>query len=130
VLADVAGGTCSVLEHEYLCRVERPHGLPLGQRQVRAGTVGGVVYRDVAVGEQLIELDGRLFHDTAEQRDRDFERDLDAAVTGQGTVRLTWGQVVDRPCTTAAKLSAVFERTGWPAGRPCELGCAWSEAAA
>lgn len=129
VLADVARGTCSALEHEYLTRVERPHGLPSGQRQVRAGTVGGVVYRDIAVGEQLVELDGRLFHDTAEQRDRDFERDLDAAVTGQGTVRLTWGQVVGRPCTTAAKLSVVFERAGWPSGRPCGSGCAWAEAA-
>jgi hypothetical protein len=129
VLADVARGTCSVLEHEYLTQVERPHGLPPGQRQVRAGTVSGVVYRDVAVGEQLVELDGRLFHDTAEQRDKDFERDLDAAVAGQGSVRLTWGQVVGRPCATAAKLSLVFERAGWPAGRPCGLGCAWMEAA-
>ena len=129
VLADVARGTCSVLEREYLVRVERPHGLPSGQRQSRAGTIGGVVYRDVAVGTQLVELDGRLFHDTAEQRDRDFERDLDAAVSGQGTVRLTWGQVVHRPCSTAAKLSALFERAGWPAGRSCGVGCAWSEAA-
>lgn len=131
ILADVARGTNSVLEHEYLTRVERPHWLPSGQRQVRAGTVSGVVYRDVALGEQvLIEIDGRLFHDTAEQRDRDFERDLDAAASGQGTVRLTWGQVVDRPCTTAAKLSLVLERAGLPAGRPCGRGCAWSEVAA
>ena len=131
VLSDVARGTCSVLEHAYLTRVERPHGLPSGRRQVRAGTMSGVVYRDVALCEQvLLELDGRLFHDTAEQRDRDFERDLDAAATAQGTVRLTWGQVVDRPCTTAAKLSLVLERAGWPAGRPCGVGCAWSEVAA
>lgn len=130
VLSDVARGACSVLEHEYVTRVARPHGLPSGQRQVRVGTVSGVVYRDTAVGEQLVELDGRLFHDTAEQRDRDFERDLDAAVAGQGTVRLTWGQVVGRPCATAAKLSALFERAGWPAGRPCGLGCGWSEVAA
>lgn len=131
VLADVARGTCSVLEHGYLTRVERPHALPSGQRQLRVGTMSGVVYRDVAVGEEvLIELDGRLFHDTAEQRDRDFERDLDAAASAQGTVRLTWGQVIDRPCTTAAKLSLVLERAGIPGGRPCGLGCAWSEVAA
>ena len=135
VLADVARGTCSVLEHAYVTRVERPHGLPTGQLQVRVASASGIVYRDVAVGEQqggqaLVELDGRLFHDTAEQRDRDFERDLDAAVGGRGTVRLTWGQVVDRPCRTAAKLSAVFERVGLPGGRPCGRGCGWSEAAA
>ncbi len=130
VLADVARGTCSVLEHEYLTRVERPHGLPSGQRQVRAGTITGVVYRDLTVGEQLVELDGRLFHDTAEQRDSDFERDLDAAVTGQGTIRLTWGQVVGRPCTTAAKLSMIFAQAGWAAGRACGVGCAWVQAVA
>ena len=46
VLRDIADGTCSVLEHGYLTRVERPHGLPRGQRQVfgrpcrTAGKVG------------------------------------------------------------------------------------------
>lgn len=131
VLADVARGTCSVLEHAYVTRVERPHGLPTGQLQVRVASASGVVYRDVTVARQaLVELDGRLFHDTAEQRDRDFERDLDAAVGGQGTVRLTWGQVVDRPCSTAAKLSLVFERAGLAGGRPCGAACGWPEAAA
>jgi hypothetical protein len=130
VLADVAGGTCSVLEHAYLTRVERPHGLPSGRRQLRAGAASGVVYRDVVLGDRLIELDGRLFHDTAEQRDRDFERDLDAAVDGDGTLRLTWGQVVGRPCSTAAKVSLVLEREGWPPGRPCGSGCAWASVAA
>ena len=129
VLADVARGTCSVLEREYLERVERPHFLPGGRRQLRVGTKSGVVYRDNAIGELLVELDGRLFHDTAQQRDADHERDLDAAVAGQGTVRLTWGQVVDRPCTTAAKLSRILELKGLPGGRACGPGCAWAEAA-
>lgn len=129
VLADVARGTCSVLEHEYVVRVERPHGLPVGRRQMRVGTASGVVYRDNVLGEVLIELDGRLFHDTAEQRDADHERDLDAAVAGQGTVRLTWGQVVDRPCTTAAKLSVILERSGLAGGHPCSPACDWREAA-
>ena len=129
VLADVAAGTCSVLEREYVRRVERPHGLPVGRRQVRAGTVSGVVYRDNVYGDMVVELDGRLFHDTAAQRDRDAERDLDAAVSGLGTVRLTWGQVVDRPCPTAAKLSALLEWSGLPGGRPCGPLCAWRDAA-
>lgn len=46
VLADVADGACSALEHAYLTRVERPHGLPWAQRQVRASS-RGPVYRDV-----------------------------------------------------------------------------------
>lgn len=129
VLRDVAEGTCSVLEHAFLTRVERPHGLPRAQRQRRAGTATGIVYRDADYGTRLIELDGRLFHDSAEQRDRDFERDLDAAVEGRDTVRLTWGQVVGRPCSTAVKVSALLERDGWPPGRACGAGCAFLEAA-
>ena len=129
VLRDVADGTCSVLEHAFLTRVERPHGLPRAERQQRAGTATGVVYRDAAYGVRLLELDGRLWHDTAEQRDRDFERDLDAAVEGRETVRLTWGQVVGRPCSTAAKVSALLERDGWPPARSCGSGCALERAA-
>ncbi|MCD6640936.1 MAG: hypothetical protein LT071_13600 [Nocardioides sp.] len=123
LLDDVAQGTCSVLEHGYLTRVERPHHLPTLMRQVREVTASGVVYRDGALPEVIVELDGRLFHNTAEQRDSDFERDLDAAVEGRGTVRLTYGQVFERPCSTAAKLSRLFVRLGVPAGRPCSPEC-------
>lgn len=129
VLGDVARGTCSVLEREYVERVERPHHLPAGRRQLRVGTTSGIVYRDNAFDDLLVELDGRLFHDTAEQRDADHERDLDAAVAGQGSVRLTWGQVVGRPCRTAGKLSELFVRHGLRAGRPCGPACGWLVAA-
>ncbi|MDZ5660695.1 hypothetical protein SFC79_02865 [Nocardioides sp. S-58] len=124
VLRDVAAGTCSVLEHGFLVLVQRPHRLPEGQRQHRVATATGIVYRDIRYGERLFELDGRLWHDTADQRDRDFERDLDAAVAGQGTVRLTWGQVYDRPCSTAAKIGRILGDAGWPGARPCGPGCA------
>jgi hypothetical protein len=97
VLEDVAQGACSVLEHGYLRRVERPHGLPAGRRQLRAAASTGIVYRDVTYGDQIVELDGRLVHDSVRQRDRDLDRDLDAAVDGQGTIRLGYGQVFDRP---------------------------------
>ncbi|WP_205014146.1 type IV toxin-antitoxin system AbiEi family antitoxin domain-containing protein [Nocardioides albidus] len=51
VLADVAAGTCSVLEHAYLVKVERPHGLPRGLRQVPAvGADGRRMLRDVVHG--------------------------------------------------------------------------------
>jgi hypothetical protein len=93
-----AEGTCSVLEHAYLHRVERPHGLPRPQRQERGVTTTGIVYRDLEYGTLIVELDGRLFHNTAGQRDKDFERDLDAAVEGRDTRRLSWGQVFAHPC--------------------------------
>lgn len=129
VLADVANGACSVLEHGYLTRVEVPHGLPTAQRQQRGTTTAGVVYRDASYDVLDIELDGRLFHDTAEARDRDFERDLDGAVDGRTAVRLSWGQVYDRGCSTAAKVSRLLVARGWPGGHPCGAGCVMEVAA-
>lgn len=128
VLVDIADGTCSVLEHGYLVRVERPHGLPRAVRQKRAALSVGVCYRDAEYGERLIvELDGRVHHDSATRRDADFERDLDAAVDGRSTVRLSYGQVFDRPCRTASKVAQVLTRHGIAvAGHPCGPGCAFT----
>ena len=106
VLDDIADGTCSVLERGYLHRVERAHGLTAGRRQVRDRLAAAAVYRDVEYtcadgGLLVVELDGRLHHDGARQRDRDLDRDLHSAVGGRRTVRLGWGQVYARQCRTA-----------------------------
>jgi hypothetical protein len=118
-----------VLEHGYLTRVERAHGMLAAERQQRGTCSLGVVYRDAAYGELIVELDGRLFHDTVAQRDADVERDLDAALDGRQTVRLSWGQVLGRPCSTADKVSRLLVARGWPAARPCGPGCAVAAAA-
>jgi len=124
VLSDLAAGTCSVLEHGFLVRVERPHGLPGAERQLPVRSSQGLVYRDADYGPVLVELDGRLFHDSATARDRDLERDLDAAVDRRATLRLGWGQVFERPCATAAKLAVVMEDRGIALrARPCKPGC-------
>ncbi len=123
VLEDVATGACSVLEHGYLTRVERPHGLPVGRRQVRDRISRGVLYRDVEYDWGLVaELDGRIHHDTARGRDQDFDRDLDAAVEGRRSVRLSYGQVFDRACWTAERMGRLLMSSGWP-GHPtaCRL---------
>lgn len=112
VLTDVDAGTCSVLEHGFLAKEERPHGLPRADRQRAVRSMQGLVYRDADYGPLLVELDGRLFHDSALARDRDLERDLDAAVRGRETLRLGWGQVFSRPCATAAKRAAVMRHHG------------------
>ncbi len=117
VLEDVAEGTCSVLEHGYLDRVERPHGLPEGRRQVRRRHAGATTYADVTYDGLVVELDGRLFHDSAETRDLDLRRDLSAAVEGVETLRLGYGQVFRDACTTAVAVGAVLQRRGWD-GRP------------
>ena len=75
----------------------------------------GPTYRDVDYRRygQLVELDGRLFHDNAVARDHDLDRDLDAALAGRHTVRLGWGQVFDRPCLTAMRIGALLQARGW-----------------
>ncbi|WP_394289195.1 type IV toxin-antitoxin system AbiEi family antitoxin domain-containing protein [Microbacterium sp.] len=125
VLGDVAAGACSVLEHAYLV-AERRHGVSGARRQVVDRLGAGVVYRDVEYKCGLcVELDGRLFHDTAWQRDRDFDRDLDLRVDGRDSVRLSWGQVIDRPCWTMARIVALLHARGWAGtARPCAPGCA------
>ena len=120
-----AAGACSVLEHGYLIRVERAHGLPRAERQRRATATLGVVYRDVEYDTFIVELDGRLFHDSAAQRDRDIDRDLDAAVDGRTNIRLGYGQVFDRPCLTALRLAALLHQRGWRGtSTPCGASCA------
>lgn len=125
VLADVAAGACSVLEHGYLSRVERAHGLPRAVRQRRATATLGVIYRDAEYAALVLELDGRLFHDTAAQRDRDLDRDLDAIVEGLTPVRLGYGQVFARSCRTAARIAVLLRQRGWTGVPvPCGPECA------
>ncbi|HET6563514.1 MAG TPA: type IV toxin-antitoxin system AbiEi family antitoxin domain-containing protein [Marmoricola sp.] len=132
VLADVARGACSVLEHGYLTKVERPHGLGLPGRQVRDRLGAGAVYRDVRYPCGLVvELDGRLFHDTTEQRDKDLDRDLDVAAAGADTVRISYGQVFDRPCWTAVRVGRVLALHGWRGRpRPCGPECLYTDSSA
>ena len=113
VLHDLAEGTCSVLEHGYLTRVERAHGLPRGRRQVQVrGALRDVDYEALRL---VVELDGRLFHATTKARDRDLDRDLEAAATGGNrvTVRLGYGQVFERGCRTALRVGSIMSRLGW-----------------
>jgi len=115
VLSDIRDGTHSVLEHGYLQRVERGHGLPTGTRQLAELTPTGKVYRDVAY-EPLgvyVELDGRASHGTAQAHDLDLARDLAAVTDDKVTVRLGWRQVYGDQCSTAARIATVLTRRGW-----------------
>ena len=116
VLGDVASGTCSALEQGYLNRVERPHGLPAGRRQTSHRHAGVLTFTDVEYDEArvIVELDSRLFHDSTTARDRDMDRDLAAAAESDAeTLRLSWGQVFERPCHTAKAVGRVLRRRGW-----------------
>jgi hypothetical protein len=126
IVDDLAAGVGSVLERGYLVHVERRHGLPAPRRQRPTRGSGGSRYRDVdypAYG-LVVELDGRMFHDTTRGRDRDLERDLDTAVEGGTTIRLGWGQVFDRSCRTADRVGALLRALGWEGTpTPCGPGC-------
>ena len=91
-------------------RVERPHGLPRGRAAGQPPARGSKVYRDVDYARSAWSSSSTVACSTSRrrQRDRDMERDLDAAIEGRETVRLSYGQVFDRPCSTARKVAAVL----------------------
>jgi len=126
LLDDVVDGVASPLERRYRDDVERPHGLPRGQRNRAESESGQRRYRDVRYGRwhAIVELDGRAAHPD-EWRERDDLRDAEAlADEGARTVRLGWVAVTARPCRSAAVVARVLRRGGWP-GRlvRCGSGC-------
>lgn len=121
LLDDIENGTESVLEHGYLTRVERAHGLPAPVRQARRGSERrDMDYVDFAL---VVELDGRL-HDTWAAGNRDAARDLADIRSGQTVLRLRWRQVMVESCATAASIEAILIQRGWTGtARPCSPGC-------
>ncbi len=104
--------------------VERPHALPAGRRQRRVVTSRGPRYRDVEYLEQrtVVELDGRLVHSAPDVLWQDLERDVDAAISAETTVRLGWVHVA-QPCRTAAVLARLLGERGWRGAEPCSPAC-------
>lgn len=127
VLADVGAGAESPLERRYLRDVERAHGLPRGERQVREvlrvveGEPLRRVVRDVRYVPfaTLVELDGQLGHAGAMDRWADLTRDLAAAVEGDASLRMGCQQVLS-PCRLAILVGGVLQTRGWTgAPHPC-----------
>lgn len=126
-LTDASDGMHSALERGLVTRVLRPHGLPLGRRQVRDRTRHGVVYRDVVLDGLgvVLEVDGHAWHGDPDARARDMARDLDAAGHGLLTLRLGWPHVHQTPCATAAGVARVLQQRGWRGrARLCSDTCA------
>lgn len=127
LLVDLERGTHSVLEHGFLSRVVRPHGLPepYEQQGLRHG-MSGAEYRDIDYDEMelVIEMDGRT-HDSPDARDIDADRDLDDLSAGHVVPRIRYRQVFGTPCRTATRLESLFRLRGWDgAAHPCDdPGC-------
>jgi len=134
-LGDIAGGGHTVLEHHYAHNVERRHGLPPAERQVRAVRGRRTEYRDVLYREYqvVVETDGRQAHTDA-SRWRDVRRDNAAAALGLITLRYSWADVTSRPCWVAAQVGLVLASRGWPGplrrcGADCQVSLALASAA-
>jgi very-short-patch-repair endonuclease len=124
-LDDIAGGAHSVLELRYVSRVERPHGLPRAQRQVRIIRGHRTQYKDTLYTEfgVGVETDGAVAH-PLEARWRDHHRDNAAAADGIITLRYSWADVTQRPCHVAGEVAAVLRQRGWSGTpRPCSPAC-------
>lgn len=112
MLADVAEGAESPLELKYLRAVERPHGLPRGDRQTsRRGVrhVRDVEYKGFGL---LVELDGRDGHQDV-GRFRDMNRDNLHALLDELTLRYGWFDVSGRPCLVAYQVYRALVRGGY-----------------
>jgi hypothetical protein len=132
MLGCAAEGIMSWLELQWANGVERPHGLPAAQRQVRVAQETGNRYLDNLYEpfRLCVELDGRAAHPASEQG-RDKERDRQNLVRyGIVTMRYETKDLYDAAhrCTAAAEVASYLSAHGAdgqaePIGRPCSPAC-------
>jgi hypothetical protein len=122
-LAEADSGVHSLLESRYVNDVEVPHGLPAAMRQARTARTPLSRYVDNLYDEAglVVELDGRVAHGVAQRR-ADMRRDNAHAAAGIVTLRYSWADVTERPCTVAQQVAEVMARRGVPVPvHPCTL---------
>jgi hypothetical protein len=124
LLSPDSAGLHSILEYRYDHDVERPHGLPAGERQARFSQDGRTGYRDRLYGAYgvAVELDGRSTH-PVEDRWLDIRRDNAAAADGIVTLRYGWLDVTRHPCLVAAEVALALAQRGYAGARPCSPTC-------
>jgi hypothetical protein len=118
-----AKGALSVLERRYVQGVERAHGLPTAQRQVRVWQGTGNRYLDNLYEEYqaCVEIDGAAAHPADEQwRDKDRDR-WNAVHRKIGTIRvgLLGLRTAQDQCATAADVAMWLSGRGPRTGHPC-----------
>jgi hypothetical protein len=124
VLSAEWAGVHSALEYRYVRRVERPHNLPRGERQVRAVRGTQTEYRDVLYKKYrlIVELDGQVAH-PVDARWNDIRRDNAAVADGTSTLRYGWKDVSEYACLAADQVARTLRLVGPVSARPCSPGC-------
>jgi len=115
VLADVDAGVASPLERQYRRRVEAPHGLPIGTRNLaEVDDQERRRYRDVEYRRWhlVVELDGQEAH-PRDEAFRDLRRDNRVTVTDRAVLRYGWRDAVGEPCAVAAQVGVALRQRGW-----------------
>jgi hypothetical protein len=127
-LGDAGNGVLSWLERQYVSGVERPHGLPEAERQVRIAQDTGNKYLDNLYEVYLVcvELDGAAAH-PAEEQWRDKRRD-NWNLVHENTVTLRFGYLDVRTrqdrCKTAAIVATLLRSRSPISPHSCRLpGC-------
>ena len=110
----LADGVHSVLEAEFVLRVERPFGLPTPTRQAPVIVDGVVRYEDLLYerpgGRLIVRLDGKRFHLGHETRFRDRRRDNAAELGGDRRLVYGWEDVTGGPEAVASEILTVLAR--------------------
>ena len=133
IVDDVRQGVASALERHWFRDVERPHGLPRGERNQRERRGRSSLYRDVRYRQWrlVVELDGTAAH-PPESAAADRARDRRLVVIGVDTLRYGWPEVLGLPCESALECGQALLTRGWPGPLvPCGPRCAvrWARSA-
>ncbi|MBC7291060.1 MAG: type IV toxin-antitoxin system AbiEi family antitoxin domain-containing protein [Actinotalea sp.] len=126
LLASVAEGVESALEHRYRRDVESAHGLPRGLLQQRQTVDGRWIRADCLYPacRVRVELDGRLAHPFGRTDDDTWRDNAVLVERGDLTLRYRWSHVAARPCRTAEQVAAALGSRGWNGRvRPCGPAC-------
>jgi len=126
-LQESKDGMNSALERRYVRDVERAHGLPAAERQVRRVIGGKTQFRDNWYAEHrvAVEIDGPAYH-RYERVQHDKDRDnLNLALDDAKTLRFGPVGVTEHACASAALVCATLRNNGWRGNpRPCRRpGC-------
>lgn len=111
LIQEAAAGVHSVLEQQYVDRVERPHGLPAARRQAHPATDSGAVDNWYDEFGLVVELDGQKWH-TEPFRDR--ARDNANARSGQASLRYGSTELFGDPCGVAHEVGGMLLQRTWP----------------